>query len=515
MCAALTAAISRQASPDSRKVLPFTATRAAEGEARQPAALNRTDHTRPRENAYRICAALVLGDFLVALAAISLGLAAREWQRLGSLMTSESHALLFSQLPLWSFAGAALFTWLMVASKTYEVTNLYRMHRWLRSLLKSTGLWSIAIWAVIGLFQFDGFAPRVGVLYCAAALIISLTLWRLAAFVVLVQPRLRETASSRIIMVGWNPAGTRLRRALRRDLAQLSEIIGCVPLPGGHFSVRPPADLAILGDYSALPRLVAECGADSVVLADVSCSAREIQDLISFCQREMITFQMVPEYFPALNSGLQVQVVSGVPLLGVTQLPLDRTVNRFLKRSIDIVGALVGLLLSLPLIAIFGTLVHLESPGPIIYPQRRTSRSGRVFTIYKIRSMPINAEAESGAVWCTREDPRRLKIGAFMRKYNIDELPQFWNVLTGDMSLVGPRPERPELIEKFKDEIPNYNARHEIRTGLTGWAQINGLRGDTDLRKRVEADLYYLENWSVFLDFTCLVGTIFNNKNAH
>jgi lipopolysaccharide/colanic/teichoic acid biosynthesis glycosyltransferase len=151
----------------------------------------------------------------------------------------------------------------------------------------------------------------------------------------------------------------------------------------------------------------------------------------------------------------------------------------------------------------------------VFYRQRRTSRSGRTFYIYKIRSMRVDAEAASGAVWCQKEDSRRLKIGTFMRKTNIDELPQFWNVLVGDMSLVGPRPERPELIEKFKDTIPNYNARHEVRTAITGWAQIHGLRGDTDLRKRIEADLYYLENWSPLLDLYCIVATLFKVKNAH
>ena len=129
--------------------------------------------------------------------------------------------------------------------------------------------------------------------------------------------------------------------------------------------------------------------------------------------------------------------------------------------------------------------------------------------------MKLNAETGTGAVWAKQEDPRRLKIGTFMRKTNVDELPQFWNVLKGDMSLVGPRPERPELIERFKDEIPNYNVRHEVRAGLTGWAQINGLRGDTDLRQRIEADIYYLENWSVMLDLYCIFATFFKVKNAY
>ena len=186
-----------------------------------------------------------------------------------------------------------------------------------------------------------------------------------------------------------------------------------------------------------------------------------------------------------------------------------------IKKAVDLFGSIVGLILSAPVILLFGAIVFIESPGPIFYWQRRTSRGGRTFNICKIRSMRLNAESDTGAVWCKKEDARRLRIGAFMRRYNIDELPQFWNVFTGDMSLVGPRPERPELIEKFKGEIPNYNARHEVRAGITGWAQIHGLRGDTDLSKRIEADLYYLENWSVMLDFYCMAATFFRNKNAH
>jgi exopolysaccharide biosynthesis polyprenyl glycosylphosphotransferase len=229
----------------------------------------------------------------------------------------------------------------------------------------------------------------------------------------------------------------------------------------------------------------------------------------------MIGFQLVPDYFPALNASLQIQTVSGVPLLGVNQLPLDRTLNRALKRTLDIVGALIGIVGSALILPWFCALVFIESPGPIIFRQKRTSRSGRAFHIYKIRSMRLDAESRTGAVWCKKEDPRRLRIGTFMRKWNIDELPQFLNVLTGDMSLVGPRPERPELIERFKEEIPNYNARHEVRAGLTGWAQIHGWRGDTDLRKRIEADLYYMENWSVMLDLYCIAATFFRTKNAH
>jgi lipopolysaccharide/colanic/teichoic acid biosynthesis glycosyltransferase len=185
-----------------------------------------------------------------------------------------------------------------------------------------------------------------------------------------------------------------------------------------------------------------------------------------------------------------------------------------LKQLIDLVGGLAGFVLSAPVIALFGVLVYLESPGPIIYRQRRLGQAGRPFWIFKIRSMKMDAERDGKVGWTVKDDPRRLHIGAFMRRWNIDELPQFWNVIKGEMSLVGPRPERPELIKVFKEEIPHYNARHHIKPGLTGWAQVNGFRGDTDLNGRIRCDLYYIENWSPLLDFQIMLMTLFKKKNA-
>src|ERR1035437_850667 len=387
---------------------------------------NETGGTRiiPREYAFMLAAVVMVGDFLVACGAVYAGLQLREWQRLGALFDSAHNPVIDASLTSWSVGGGAIFVWLMIFLKTYETDNLYRVKRWTKNIFMSAIIWAILIWAYIGVFRVGNFSPRIGVLYCMATLMASLVLWRLVSFIFLIQPRVKETASSRVIVVGWNDRATHLRRAMRRDLAQMQEIIGCVPMPGGHFTTHPPTEVAVLGDYAALPQLVADCHADAVILSEVSCSFAEIQHLITFCQREMLNFQLVPEYFPALNSGLQVETASGVPLLGVRQLPLDRTINRVFKRVMDIAGSLIGLALSACILPPFALLVYLESPGPVIYRQLRTSRSGRTFYIYKIRSMRIDAEATSGAVWCQKEDARRLKIGTFMRKTNIDELPQ-------------------------------------------------------------------------------------------
>jgi exopolysaccharide biosynthesis polyprenyl glycosylphosphotransferase len=253
---------------------------------------------------------------------------------------------------------------------------------------------------------------------------------------------------------------------------------------------------------------------DIAILADFSMSMDEIIGMVNQCEMEFVQFKVIPSYFQTFTSSLRLETIGGFPVLGVSELPLDRFVNRLTKRGIDIVGAIVGLLLSVPLMAIFGALVYRESPGPIFYRQERMGRNGRTFDIFKIRSMRMCAE-ENGAQWAKENDPRRLRVGAFMRKWNIDEVPQFFNVLKGDMSLVGPRPERPELISSFKFQVPHYHARHTCLPGMTGWAQVNGWRGDTSLEERIRFDIWYIENWSIGLDIRILILTFRPQKNAY
>jgi exopolysaccharide biosynthesis polyprenyl glycosylphosphotransferase len=291
-------------------------------------------------------------------------------------------------------------------------------------------------------------------------------------------------------------------------------MVGCLPTPGGRYQSPPPPGTQRLGDYTSLPDILVRESVDIVVLVDLETAAGEIVDLSNVCERHLVQFKVIPSYFQILLSGLKLETISGVPIMGVSELPLAHMGNRCLKRTVDIVGACVGLAISAPIIAVCGILIYLESPGRIFYRQVRTGRNGRDFHIIKLRSMKLDAE-KGGAQWAKKNDDRRLRIGAFLRGWNLDEVPQFWNVLKGEMSLVGPRPERPELIVQFQNTIPHYNARLSSKPGITGWAQINGLRGDTDLTERVRFDLYYLENWSLWLDFQIMVQTFFRRDNAY
>jgi exopolysaccharide biosynthesis polyprenyl glycosylphosphotransferase len=223
---------------------------------------------------------------------------------------------------------------------------------------------------------------------------------------------------------------------------------------------------------------------------------------------------VIPAFFEVLVSGLHIESIRGVPVLTIGRLPLDRFFGRISKRIVDLIGAVVGLLLSAPLILIFTIVVKRESPGPAFYKQTRVGRGGRPFKIIKIRSMKIGSDS-NGDEWAVEGDARRLKIGALIRKWNIDELPQFWNVLKGEMSLVGPRPEMRDLTNQFKYNIDYYNVRHTVRPGLTGWAAVNGWRGDTDLKERIRYDLDYIERWSILFDFYIMLLTFLRNKNAY
>ena len=247
----------------------------------------------------------------------------------------------------------------------------------------------------------------------------------------------------------------------------------------------------------------------------MSISHKRLTEILFHCERNLIPFRMVPDLYGVLTSRVTVNHVADIPLIGMAHWPLDAFWNRVLKRLEDVAGGLVGLLVSLPVVLVAAPLIKRSSPGPVFYRQIRCGIAGKPFTIFKLRTMPVDAEAATGPVWAVPDDPRRTRVGEFLRKWNLDELPQFWNVLKGDMSLVGPRPERPHFVEQFKNGVGHYMTRHVSRPGMTGWAQVNGLRGDTSIEDRVQHDLYYLENWSLSFDLKILLQTFFNRQNAY
>ena len=228
------------------------------------------------------------------------------------------------------------------------------------------------------------------------------------------------------------------------------------------------------------------------------------------CDKHGTRITMVPFYNDYLPARPTIDVLGDCKLINIRQTPFDNILNAFIKRAMDVVGSLVLIVLTSPIMLGVAIGVKLSSPGPIIFKQERVGLNKRPFMMYKFRSMRVNAAEDSA--WSTNSDPRKTRFGSIIRKFSLDELPQFFNVLKGDMSLVGPRPEIPFHVEHFKEEIPRYLVRQQVRPGLTGWAQINGLRGDTDIAERIRYDIWYIENWTVALDIKILFRTVFGGK---
>ncbi len=244
----------------------------------------------------------------------------------------------------------------------------------------------------------------------------------------------------------------------------------------------------------------------------------KLEYIVGMCEKSGVHTKFIPDYNNIIPTRPYTEDLMGLPVINIRRVPLTNTLNAITKRAIDIFGAIVALILFSPIMITVSIIIKATSKGPLIFKQERVGLQNRTFFMYKFRSMIVQEEEKERGEWTTKNDPRVTPIGKFIRRTSIDELPQLFNVLKGDMSLIGPRPERPFFVEKFKEEIPRYMIKHQVRPGLTGWAQVNGYRGDTSIRKRIEYDLYYIENWTLGLDAKILVLTFFKgfvNKNAY
>jgi len=411
--------------------------------------------------------------------------------------------------------GAAFLVGTFVYLRLYEARRLLHLRESTLVIVQGATFW---LFAYLGVSLFLKFDPPISRIYVALSYICTLAgllVWRLILARLLRREWFAGRLRQNVVMVGWNREAADLFNAIHRDQRQPYRVTGFIPTPG-HDALLPPPDAYRLGDFEEMTDVLDRRTADIVVLCDLELPRDAIISLANECERKGIHFKLVPSYFQILISGLQLETVSGVPILGVSRLPLDRLTNRTLKRLVDVFGALVGLVLAVPVLLVFGYLIRRESPGPIFFRQERVGRRGRPFDMLKLRSMRLDADKADHLSQSTlRDDPRMLSIGSFMRSWNLDEVPQFWNVLKGEMSLVGPRPERTYHSEKLGHEIPHYNARLAAKPGITGWAQVNGLRGNTDLSERVRYDLWYLENWSLWLDFQIMVMTFIRRENAY
>ena len=276
--------------------------------------------------------------------------------------------------------------------------------------------------------------------------------------------------------------------------------------------------IKVLGTIDNLPLILPENKLDEIAITLPLGQYGRLKEIVGLCEKSGVHTKFIPDYAGVIPNRPYTEDIQGLPVINIRRVPLNNTINSVVKRLVDIVGSAVGIVLASPIMIVSAILIKATSDGPVIFSQERVGLHNKPFRMYKFRTMIEQTEAEEAKGWTTKDDPRVTKIGRFLRRTSLDELPQLFNIFIGQMSLVGPRPERPQFVEKFREEIPRYMIKHQVRPGLTGWAQINGLRGDTSIEKRIEHDLYYIENWTLDFDIKILLLTVFRgfiNKNAY
>ncbi|MFZ1241581.1 MAG: undecaprenyl-phosphate glucose phosphotransferase [Anaerolineae bacterium] len=373
-------------------------------------------------------------------------------------------------------------------------------------------LMSVAFTSLLFRDQID--YHRWMMIYLWALTLLLVTLGRILVTRALRLLQARGIGQGRVLLIGTGDAGRMILQKILHTPNLGYHIVGVVD---SNVSAAPVEAVPLLGTPADIPQIIEDYRVDEVIVALPEASHQEILGIVSMCEREKVSIRVFPDVFQIMANEVSISDFGGLPLLTVRDVAL-RGWKLALKRTVDVVGASLTLLFISPVMMLTALLIKLESPGPVFYVQERMGLDAKPFPMLKFRSMRADAET-NGPGWTVKNDPRRTRFGAIIRRISLDELPQFINVLVGDMSLVGPRPERPVYVEQFRQRIPRYMDRHREKAGLTGWAQVNGLRGDTSVVERTKYDVWYIENWSLALDFKIMIQTVLNaarrNNNAY
>lgn len=405
-------------------------------------------------------------------------------------------ALVASLATAVSFGGLGVYNTSHVAKIRAEGMALLR------------GIFGVLVLTLVAAFFYREFSySRIHVVYFVGVLFVLLLGARGGLRCGLRWMRRRGSFLERVLVIGSGSSAASLLERLGNLRSEGILLAGVIEVKTPEAS-RVPAHVMRLGGLDKIASVIAQQRIDQVFIALSADEQHRLTELQAVLAEQWVDVRIVPDLGGFRTLHLATEDFEGIPLITVVQSPLEGW-NRVLKRTLDLTGASVALLLFGPLMLLVASMVKLTSPGPVLYRQERMGLDGQIFEALKFRSMRVDAESQTGAVWATEDDDRRTPIGALLRKTSLDELPQLFNVLRGEMSLVGPRPERPVFIEQFKSRIPDYMLRHKVKAGITGWAQINGWRGNTSLERRIECDLHYIEHWSLWLDIKILLLTPF------
>ncbi len=420
-------------------------------------------------------------------------------------------AELASTIPITDYTGLILAQILGVISSLF----FFRLYYLPRAVSRVDQFYAVFVAVTLGtliavaisvltlknsVFEVD--YPRAMIVYAWMLTIIFITLGRAAHQVVRNILRDRGVGTDRLLIVGTGEVARIIIQRVLWSPRLGYELIGIVD---GDLEERDVLGVPLLGQPEQLPELIEDQRIDEVIIAMPEKGHREVVRVMSYCERGRVSIKVFPDIFQFVASEADIDDLGGLPLLSIRNYAMRGYLLIF-KRLMDLAGAAVGLILFSPLMVLTALAIKLESPGPVFFIQERMGLDGKPFLMVKFRSMRQDAEKE-GPGWTTDNDPRRTKLGAFLRRLEMDEMPQFINVLLGEMSLVGPRPEQPYYVDLFQESVPRYMERHREKAGMTGWAQVNGLRGDTSIVERTKYDLWYTENWSILLDIKIILRT--------
>ena len=424
-------------------------------------------------------------------------------------------------LPLNSYVALLPFL-IGVYLVIYLMTNVYTPKRtigiWgeLGVLLRANivGLGVLVI-ALFGIIHGRPYARSViGIFFILSMCIESF--FRIMIRSILRRIRLNGYNKKHVLLVGYSRSAEAYIDRIRNNPEWGYNVVGIldnmVPVGTEYYGIK------VLGKLDSLESIIQNNSFDEVSITLTLKDYDFLEETVGICEKNGVHTKFIPDYNSIVPTKPYTEDLDGLAVVNIRYVPLSNAANRVIKRILDILGALFGIIITSPIMIVVALLVKITSKGPVLFKQERVGYHGKNFYMYKFRSMRVQTEKEEKQGWTTKGDPRVTPIGRFIRKTSIDELPQLFNILIGDMSLVGPRPERPQFVDKFREEIPRYMVKHQVRPGLTGWAQVNGLRGDTSIKKRIEFDLYYIENWTFFFDIKIIIMTFFTgfiNKNAY
>ncbi|BFH11323.1 undecaprenyl-phosphate glucose phosphotransferase [Paenibacillus melissococcoides] len=453
--------------------------------------------------------------FDVLIIALAFGMA--WWIKFISGWLENDSALPYSTYVTWGGIYAVIVLLVGAMSSLY---HFHRKKRFADQLLRIFQTHAISLFILLGLLFFfkQVHISREFLAIFITAATIGTVIYRYTVKVMLRSLRQKGYNKQFIVILGAGSLGKRFYENLRNHPDMGYEVIGFLDDQAEWDALEKKRYKPILGTLNDLDQLLNDKLVDEVIIALPLDAHHKFPDIIAACEKAGVRTLIIPDFFDYLPARPYFDNFAGMPMINVRDIPLDVLRNRVFKRGFDIVFSLVAILITSPVMLLIALGIKVTSPGPILFKQERVGLNRRTFHMYKFRSMKVSADVVSDTVWTTENDPRKTKFGSFLRKTSLDELPQFFNVLLGHMSVVGPRPERPFFVEQFKEEIPKYMVKHHVRPGITGWAQSNGLRGDTSIEERIRYDIFYIENWSLLFDIKIIWKTIWNgfvNKNAY